>query len=176
METLTEIITKALQAEPKAQSKLIERFWQDIFIYIHRKINNQTIAKELTNQTFNKALTKLHLFDASMDFKTWLFSIAQNTCIDYWRKYANSQNISYIDAIDTELSPSPEEMYISNQSLEKILKLIQSLDEKYRRVIELKFMEDNSIKEIAEKLDLSESNVKIRILRAKKILSDKINS
>ncbi len=176
LQSLQETIVKALESDPKAQSKIINSFWRDIFMFISKKINDKTISEELTNQTFNKALTKLHLFDVSMDFKTWLFSIAQNTCIDYWRKYASTQSVSLIENIDTEHSPSPEEMFISNQSVEKILQHIQSLDEKYRKIIELKFIEDNSIKEIAQKLNLSESNVKIRILRAKKALSEKINS
>lgn len=177
LNSLNELISQAKKGKQQAQSQLISGFWVDVKYYILTKVHDENSAEELTVETFTKAITKLHLYNEDFDFKTWLISIAHNTTMDFFRKKKNYDEFflnDYSKILQT--SPSPEDNIISEQKNSALLKAINELEEKYKKVMELKFLEDKSIKEIAGILDLTEANVKIRILRGKKLLSDKLNT
>ena len=74
--------------------------------------------------------------------------------------------------VKNHFAQSPEELLISEEEQAKILKIVESMDSNYREIIMLRFFEEKSIKEIAEELNLSISNTKVRIMRAKKVLAE----
>ena len=83
---LVDTITQIQSGSQKAQTKLINYFWDDVFSFVLKKVQDRTIADELTVAVFAKILTKLNLYDENFQFKTWILTIAQNSVIDYWRK------------------------------------------------------------------------------------------
>jgi RNA polymerase sigma-70 factor (ECF subfamily) len=170
---LLQLIELAEQKNQKAQSKLIDEFWQDVFSFVLKKVQDKNIADEITVSVFSKVLTKLDLYDDNFQFKTWILTIAQNSIIDFWRKKEreNEKPADDLEKIKNEFAKSPEELMISKQEQQKIINMLATMDAHYRKIIELRFFEEKSIKEISEELNISAANTKVRIMRAKKILA-----
>ena len=170
---LVDAITQIQNGSQKAQTKLINYFWDDVFGFILKKVQDRTIADELTVAVFAKILTKLNLYDENFQFKTWILTIAQNSVIDYWRKKSREEVFTDdFKDVKNEFEKSPEELLISKQQQQHIVSTIASMDAQYRKIIELRFFEEKSIKEIAETLNISVANTKVRIMGAKKILAE----
>ncbi|MDO5616645.1 MAG: sigma-70 family RNA polymerase sigma factor [Cruoricaptor ignavus] len=173
---LLNLIESAKQKNQKSQTKLINTFWVDVFSFVMKKVQDENVADELTVTVFSKVLTKLDLYDPNFQFKTWILTIAQNTIIDFWRKKSReNEDISDgLENVKNQFARSPEELLISDEDQKEIIKTIESLDANYQEVIRLRFFEEKSIKEIAEELNLSIANTKVRIMRAKKVLSERL--
>lgn len=171
---LLSLIAFAKNKNQKAQTQLINLFWVDVFSFVMKKVQDEHVADELTVSVFSKVLAKLDLFDPNFQFKTWILTIAQNSIIDYWRKKAreNEDSTDNFDGFKNHLALSPEELLISEEDQKQILSIIESLDSNYKDIIQLRFFEEKSIKEIAEELNLTVSNTKVRIMRAKKLLAE----
>lgn len=170
---LLQLIGRARQRDQKAQTQLINYFWVDVFSFVLSKVHNENDADEITVSVFSKVLVKLDLFDPAYPFKTWLLTIARNMVIDFWRRRSRGNE----DATETlqdswnEFEKSPEELLISEEQQKKIIGILESMDVNYRDILRLRFFEEKSIKEIADELNISASNTKVRIMRAKKILA-----
>lgn len=169
---LLNLIKKAREKDQKSQTSLINIFWVDVFSFVMKKVKDENLADEITVNVFSKVLSKLDKYDEDFQFKTWVLTIAQNTIIDFWRKtYRDSENTrTTVEVAKNEFEKSPEELLILEEDNLKIQQIVENMDAKYGEIILLRFFEEMSIKEIAEKLHLSVSNTKIRIMRAKKIL------
>lgn len=173
-EQLFLLIQKAKDKDQKAQTKLINVFWVDVFSFVMKKVRDENDADEITVNVFSKVLSKLDMFDPHFQFKTWILTIAQNTVIDFWRKKnrENEDTVENLDEVKNQYAKSPEELLISEEEQKKIIKTIESLDANYQDIIKLRFFEEKSIKEIAEELGISVANTKVRVMRAKKVLAE----
>lgn len=171
---LLALIMKAQDRNQKAQTQLINLFWVDVFSFVMNRVKDENDADEITVSVFSKVLNKLDLFDPNFQFKTWILTIAQNTIIDFWRRKSreNEDATEDLDNRKNEFARSPEELLISEEDQQKIIKIIETMDAKNQDIIRLRFFEEKSIKEIAEELNLSVANTKVRIMRAKKILAE----
>ncbi|SFI76335.1 RNA polymerase sigma-70 factor, ECF subfamily [Kaistella treverensis] len=170
---LFSLISLAANKNQKAQTQLINLFWVDVFSFVMKKVQDEHVADEITVSVFSKVLSKLDLYDPNFQFKTWILTIAQNTIIDYWRKKSreNEDSTDNFEGFKNQLALSPEELLISEEDQKQILASIQSLDANYQDIIQLRFFEEKSIKEISEELNITVANTKIRIMRAKKLLA-----
>ncbi len=170
---LLQLIVSAKNKDQKAQTRLINLFWVDVFSFIMKKVQDEYVADELTVSVFSKILGKLDLYDPNFQFKTWMLTIAQNSIIDYWRRRAreNEDSTPNFDDFKNHLALSPEELLISEEDQRQILNIIETLDAKYQEIIHLRFFEEKNIKEVAEELDITVANTKVRIMRAKKLLA-----
>ncbi|MDR4951357.1 RNA polymerase sigma-70 factor (ECF subfamily) [Chryseobacterium bernardetii] len=173
-EQLFLLIQKAKDKDQKAQTKLINIFWVDVFSFVMKKVRDENDADEITVNVFSKVLSKLDMFDPHFQFKTWILTIAQNTVIDFWRKKNrdNEDAVENLDEVKNQYAKSPEELLISEEEQKKIIKTIESLDANYQDIIKLRFFEEKSIKEIADELGISVANTKVRVMRAKKVLAE----
>lgn len=171
---LLSLIILAKNKNQKSQTKLINYFWVDVFSFVMKKVQDENVADEITVSVFSKVLAKLDLYDPNFQFKTWILTIAQNTVIDYWRKKnrENEDSTDNFDDFKNQFARSPEELLISEEDHKQILNIIESLDFNYQEIIRLRFFEEKSIKEIADELGLTIANTKVRIMRAKKVLSE----
>lgn len=171
---LQNIIASAKNKDQKAQTELINRFWVNVFSFVLKKVNDENDADEITVNVFSKVLSKLDMYDPNFEFKTWILTIAQNTVIDFWRKKnrENEKSTDKLDELKNEFAKSPEELMISEEEQKKFLQILESMDANYQEIIRLRFFDEKSIKEISEELNLSVSNTKVRIMRAKKILTE----
>lgn len=173
-EQLFQLISKAKEKDQKAQTKLINIFWVDVFSFVMKKVRDENDADEITVNVFSKVLSKIDMYDPDFEFKTWVLTIAQNTIIDFWRKKSreNQDPTEHLDEVKNQYAKSPEELMISDEEQKKIIKTIESLDKNYQDILRLRFFEEKSIKEIAEELGISVANTKVRVMRAKKVLAE----
>ena len=157
---------------------LLDTFWSNVYGYQLSKIKNDNEAEDITIRTFSKAFDKIETFDENYQFKTWLITISKNVYIDFLRKKKSSilietskeQEEATLKIIDT--SPSIEDKLITEQNLAKLLRDIKKLKPKYQEVINLRFFQELSYKEISEKIGDPINNVKVKLLRAKKLLAE----
>lgn len=175
---LLALIALAKNKNQKSQTQLINLFWLDVFSFVLKKVQDENIADEITVSVFSKVLAKLDLYDPNFQFKTWILTIAQNTVIDYWRKKSreNEDTTENFEGFKNHYARSPEELLISEEDQKQILATIESLDTNYQEIIRLRFFEEKSIREIAEELNLTVANTKVRIMRAKKVLAELLKS
>ncbi len=173
-EQLLTLIESAKNKDQKSQTKLINQFWVDVFSFVLKKVNDENLADEITVNVFSKVLAKLDLYDSDFQFKTWILTIAQNTVIDHWRKRSKEteETGSDFDEVKNQFAKSPEELLISEEETQKIQDIVDSMDTTYQDIIRLRFFEEYSIKEIAEELNISVANAKVRVMRAKNVLAE----
>jgi len=175
LKNLQQIISDAKKGKRHAQNILMDLFWSNVYNYVFFKINDEEEAEDIAIETFTKVFAKLKLYNSDFDFKTWLLSIAHNTMIDHIRKSPalklSLDDENYPIDIQEEL-PSPEESLIQQQDTDALILYLQKLKPEYRRILELRFLEEKTYKEIAEELDLSMANVKVRLLRARQLLQE----
>ncbi len=180
-DTLQETIGKAKAGNQIAFSLLLDSFWNDVYSFQLQRTKNENDAEDITIQTFSKAFDKIHLYDEEYQFKTWLITISKNIHVDLIRK--SKRNIlentdSGAEAIKKVLddSPSAEDQLINEQNLATLLEHIKSLKPHYQKVINLRYFNELSYADIAIALNEPINNVKVKLLRAKKLLSSAIKA
>lgn len=173
---ITDAINKAKQNDQIAFNFLLDTFWNDVYSFQLMRTQNENDAEDITIQTFSKAFDKIGTYDDNYKFKTWLITISKNIHIDLVRKQKKTiQNTSkdsednYLEIIDD--SPTPEDKIITEQNLAKLLRDIKKLKPHYQEVINLRYFQELSYKEISEELKEPINNVKVKLLRAKKLLA-----
>ncbi|TGV03239.1 RNA polymerase sigma factor [Flavivirga rizhaonensis] len=174
---INEAIKRAKENDQKAFNYLLDLFWDDVYGFQLKRIQNENDAEDVTIQTFSKAFDKIETFDDDFKFKTWLITISKNIHIDLLRKEKNSiaQVISKNEGDVFQVldeSPSPEDKLITEQHLAKLLRDIKKLKPHYQEVINLRYFQELSYKEISKELDEPINNVKVKLLRAKKLLAE----
>jgi len=174
-------IKSAKDGEQMAYHYLLNLFWNDVYTFLLSKISNNAIdAEDITIITFSKAFDKINTYNNEFGFKTWLFTIAKNLLIDELRKKRNitvslEQKNKEISQLYDE-NPTPEDKIIIEQNLAELKKNIKKLKPKYQIVINLRYFQDLSYLEIASELDEPINNVKVKLLRAKKLLAEIITN
>lgn len=170
------LVEQALQKREEAYSAIVFRYQERVTKYILLLVSNNDDAKDISQETFEKAFGMLHSYDSQYAFSTWLFTIAKNCCIDFLRKQRlNVRSIETMTNSDdpggrSSSVPSPEENFIFEQEIDKLKRHIEKLPELYREVAELRFLHEYAYEEIAKELNLPLGTIKTRIRRAKEHL------
>ena len=178
-DTLKETIFKAKQGNQIAFSRLLDMFWNDVYGFQLKRTENENDSEDITIQTFSKAFDKIHTYNDSYIFKTWLITISKNIHIDLVRK----RKKSLLDSRNTEVitsaldvSPSMEDQLIQEQNLADLLRDIKKLKPHYQTVINLRYFNELSYADISSKLNEPINSVKVKLLRSKKLLSEIIKA
>ena len=143
-----------------------------------QRTENETDAEDITIETFSKAFDKIASYNPEFQFNTWLIAIAKNVHIDLLRKKKSSLFIDITDEEDdiaysvADTSPSAEDKLITEQNLSRLLQFIKELKPAYQEVIQMRYFQEMSYQEIADDLEEPLNNVKIKLLRAKKLLAE----
>lgn len=173
-------IKNAKEGKQSAFNFLLDYFWNQVFGYQLKRTNNEHDAEDITIETFAKAFDKINTFDENYTFGTWLITISKNIHIDKTRKKNASVYIHTTDASDEHVqkiadqSPSQEDQLINEQNLAELLRFIKQLKPHYQEIINLRYFQEMSYNEISDHLEEPLSNVKVRLLRAKKLLAEVI--
>lgn len=174
---IKEAILRAKQNDQKAFNFLLDLYWDDVYGFQLKRIQNENDAEDITIRTFSRAFDKIETFNDDYKFKTWLITISKNIHIDLLRKSKNSisQVITNTDKSVYQIldeSPSPEDKLITEQNLAKLLRDIKKLKPHYQDVINLRYFRELSYKEISTELKEPINNIKVKLLRAKKLLAE----
>ena len=179
---IKDAIKKAKESNQYAFSFLLDTYWNHVYGYLLKRTRNENDAEDITIQTFSRAFDKIDSFDERYKFETWLITVAKNIHVDFLRK--RKSRISHDTSEEDEdriygivdESPTPEDKIITEQNLAKLLKDIKKLKPHYQEVINLRFFQELSYDEISKKIDEPMSNVKVKLLRAKKLLAEIIQN
>ena len=179
---ISEAIEKAKNNNQIAFNFLLDKFWNDVYGFLLKRTENENDAEDITIETFSRAFDKINSYDSKYKFKTWLITIAKNIHIDFLRKKKKSisgdkskDDGHHVHQIIDE-SPSPEDVIITEQNLAKLLHDIKKLKPHYQEVINLRYFQELSYQEISNELQEPMSNVKVKLLRAKKLLAEIIQN
>lgn len=170
--TLAKMVTEGNSA---AFDTLFARHSDAIYAMLLKFTGNSDDVDDLIQEAFMKAYLKIGLYDPKYDFGAWIYTIARNTFVDFSRSRKsnalNPQNLSpEIDNTAQSSSPTPEDYIINAQQRAQIERYISMLPEDYRQLFELRFLDEYSYEEIAEKLDMKLGTVKTRIFRVRNMM------
>ncbi|WP_064093324.1 RNA polymerase sigma factor [Rossellomorea aquimaris] len=154
-------------------SQLYETYKKDIFSYLLKNTRNPHIAEELTHDTFTKAFKSLKKFRGESSLKSWLFTIARNTYLSYYKKNSTRFELSH-ELIDEQWMGKGDD-YKSLEEQDSISAILSKLSEKERTFLLLRDQQGMSYREIAKITDDTEGAVKVGIYRARKKFREKYN-
>ena len=171
-------ISKAKEGSQIAFNFLLDHFWNDVYRFQLKRIKNEYEAEDITIESFSKAFDKINSYDDRYEFVTWLITISKNIQIDRSRKKNASINIQSSNTSEEQVkkipddSPTPEDTLIIKQNLAELLSFIKKLKPHYQDVINLRYFQEMSYLEISNQLEEPLNNLKVRLLRARKLLAE----
>lgn len=175
---IKQYIEKAKLGDQIAFTYLLDKYWNEVYGFMLLRTENETDAEDIAIETFSKAFDKIGSYNNDFQFNTWLIAIAKNVHIDLLRKKKSSLFIDITDEEDdiaygiADDSPSAEDQLIIEQNLSRLLQFIKQLKPAYQEVIQMRYFQEMSYQEIADDLNEPLNNVKIKLLRAKKLLAE----
>ncbi|MBC8213842.1 MAG: sigma-70 family RNA polymerase sigma factor [Candidatus Marinimicrobia bacterium] len=176
------IISLAKQGNRKALGELVTHYSPKIYNLGLRLMRNETDAEDVLQETFLKMVTKIDTFKGNSSLYTWLYRVATNVALE---KMRDKHHINLAYSLDDPDYPEmgsnesfsiPEhlENKLSDKEFRKYLDTaIKELNENLRTIFILRDIEGNSVSDTAEILNISESNVKVRLMRARLSLREK---
>jgi RNA polymerase sigma-70 factor (ECF subfamily) len=182
-----DISLEALRAGDRAEfARLVDAYSAPIYRLGLRMLGNEQDAEDVLQNTFLSALTHLSNFEGRSSVLTWLYRIAVNESLMVMRRGKSEVNVDDTESSDEtieDLSPSqfvdwgalPEDELLSAEGKQALDHAIQKLPENLRMVFLLRDIQELSIKDTAEALGLTESNVKVRLLRARLSLREQLS-
>ncbi len=164
-----------VEGDSVAFDNLFTRHRDMIYAMLLKFTGNSDDVEDLMQEAFMKAYLKIGMYDPKYDFGAWIYTIARNTFVDFNRSRKsnalNSQNITIDNSNTSQTSaPTPEDYIINAQQRAQIERYIAMLPEDYRHLFELRFIDEYSYEEIAEKLDMKLGTVKTRIFRVRNMM------
>lgn len=175
---ILQAIQEAKSGQQQAFRYLLDVFWNDVYLFQLKRLGNEHEAEDITIETFSKAFDRIETFDEDFSFSTWIIAISKNLQIDKSRKRkvsVQAQTMAeYEDQVKgvADRAPSPEDKLITQQQLDELLRFIKQLKPHYQEVINLRYFHEMSYNEISKQLNESLSSVKVRLLRARKLLAE----
>jgi len=143
-------------------------FWENatkIFGFIYAKVGNREVAEDLTSQVFVKAARWLAEDRSADSIRSWLYTTARSTIVDYWREQSHCPIVPLDDPMALLFcgTDGPEEV---RRTRARALRILDTLPEREREVLRLRFLRGYTAAEIGQALGLTAGNVRILQLRA----------
>ncbi len=149
-----------------AFDQLYEYYLPKILAYVMNRTANKAVAEDVTSQTFVKAMIKIKSFEyKGFTFGAWLYRIAHNTLIDYYRKHKELEIPEYHQAVAEEDS---EQEAQQSERQRILLETLRKLPDQYQQILSLKFFEEMSNDEIALVLGCKKETLAVKLHRSLK--------
>ncbi|WP_187377718.1 RNA polymerase sigma factor SigW [Paenibacillus senegalimassiliensis] len=177
------LVKLARKGDQIAFAELVDLYKDRLFHLGYRMLSNRHEAEDVVQETFLRVYKNWSRYDEKQKFSTWIYRIATNLCIDRLRKRKPNY---YLDAEmnDQEgmdgytLIPgderTPETEYLLSETQQTIHRAIEGLPAKYRSVIVLRYLQEMSLQEISDVLDMPVTTVKTRVHRGREFLRKKL--
>jgi RNA polymerase sigma-70 factor, ECF subfamily len=149
-------LVEAAQKDPRRFAELYENNFARVYAYVARRVRNREEAQDLTAEVFHQALANLGRFEwRGLPFSAWLMRIASNAIADRWKLAAREHgNPTPGEAVSKNISPEEIEQRA------RLFRLVETLPDDQRRVIEMRFAQEKSINEIARELGRTDGAIK----------------
>ena len=169
-ETDERLLIEAAQRDPLQFAELYENNFDRVYAFMSYRVRDRDQAQDLTAEVFHRALAGIHRFEwRGVPFVSWLLGIAAKVLADHWERLRKGQEV----AVD-ELEQAGIDAAIEQRAM--LFQLVNALPEDQRMVITRRFVDQRSIREIAQELGRSEGAVKQLQFRAVQTLRDRMRS
>ena len=178
------LICNYLNGDKSYFDSLVDVYLKTIFNFTYRITGNEKDAEDITQEIFLKVWKNIKKFNIEKSFKTWIFSIAKNTCIDYLRKskdipmsiFNDEDGGNFIqDNLESE-EPSSEEKIILKENKKMIDETLKELSIIQREIIVMKYVNELSLSEVADIMNMSKDTVKSHHRRALLKMRDSLSA
>ena len=167
-------IIQRAQQDPRHFGPIYERYYDQIFIFINKRVINEELTADLAALTFYNCLKNLGRFEyRKVPFSAWLYRIASNEINMFFRKQKKLQRAVSIDDHHIHLLAEELETGEDYDPQELVIQLLEGLDTEDLQFLELRFFEGRSFREVGQILDLTEGNAKVRTYRILKRMKKK---
>lgn len=162
-----EMIIEQAKSDPAKFGLLYEKYYEQIFRYIYQRVDDMDTAGDLCSQAFLKALTNLKKYEnRGVPFSSWLYRIAGNELNQFFRENKNSRSVNVdTDSLNDILDEETQDHEEKELQKERLIQMLGEIDEESLTMIEMRYFEKRSFKEIGEILDITENNAKVRLYR-----------
>ncbi len=173
------IVKRTLSGEKEAFELLIQKYENPMFNYIGRMVGNRELALELTQEVFLKSYASLHSYQAKYKFSTWLFKIASNLIIDYWRKkriptlsleQQDTRGYKRVSLQISDKGPSIIKKFELSELKKRIEQTLEEIPPSLREMFVWRHINELSYDEIAEIKGIPVGTVKNRVFQAKEMI------
>ncbi|TYS57312.1 RNA polymerase sigma factor SigW [Sutcliffiella horikoshii] len=182
-ELIRKRIKQIKKGDQNAFAEIVELFKDKIYQLVYRMIGNSHEAEDIAQEAFIRAYININSFDVNRKFSTWLYRIATNLTIDRIRKkkpdyyldaeVAGTEGLTMYSQVAADIA-LPEEEVETMELQGEIQRQILKLPDKYRSVIVLKYIDELSLIEISEILEIPVGTVKTRIHRGREALRQQL--
>jgi RNA polymerase sigma-70 factor (ECF subfamily) len=149
-------LVEAAQKDPARFADLYELNFERVYAFVARRVGNREVAEDLTSEVFQQALANLNKFEwRGVPFSAWLYRIAANAISDRWRQEAREQGTVTEDEHAADAASAEE---VECQAA--LFRMVRTLPADQRRVIEMRFAEEKSVREIAQTLRRTEGAIR----------------
>lgn len=158
--------------------ELYNTYFERIYRFTFKRLGgNEEVAGDLAQQTFIKAMANISKYeDRGLPFCSWLYRIAQNEVSMFFRSQKKTQTVDIDENKFKDMcSEANLDSYMSIENQEKLVELLNEMEQEHLDLIELRFFQGLSFKEIAEIYSITEPNAKMRVYRILEKLNKKWN-
>lgn len=160
------LVGKSRAGDTGAFGKLYDLYMDTIYRFVYFRVGRREDAEDITEQVFINMFTAIKRYtDKGLPFEAWMYRIARNKIIDFYRSRKMHVNLETIAEVP-DRSPSPEEILLDKYSAEIVKEGLKKIPEQYKEIIVLKFIEEKDNEEISTILDKPVSHVRVLQHRA----------
>ena len=165
------LLIEAAQKNSARFGDIYERYFDRVYAYIARRVGNRDAAQDLTADVFHRALANIGKYESrGVPFAAWLFRIAANAIADKWKHAARESGNPAMEEIEAGKSDCD-----AAEHRAQLFQSVRTLPADQRRVIQMRFAEEKSIRDIAQALRKSEGAIKQLQFRAIQNLRDRMS-
>lgn len=173
-----DLIDSTRRGDLNAYGLLVERYQRSVFGVCYRLLGQRQDAEDAVQEVFLRGHRYLDGYDVERPFGPWVRRVAANYCLDLLQK-KGGEALPLLDETDRPAAsqthrPGPEEAQIRREARRDVHQAIASLPDHYRTVIELRHFQELNYQEIADRLDLPLNTIKSHLLRARKLLMERL--
>lgn len=165
------LVGKILAGEQKAVETFYFTYAPKLQTYFTKRLPAKEDTEAFTHDTLLEVIDSLPLFEGKSSLGTWLYKIAHNKVVDFYRKRKIKSlllsQIPYLDVVSREVH-NPEFQFEKNKMRDSIEQVLRTLSFQYREILRLHYEEEKSVKEIATLLNISFKSAESRLFRARK--------
>ncbi|WP_066755938.1 RNA polymerase sigma factor [Crocinitomix algicola] len=153
---------KYAQEDPRGFEPLYNKYYEQILRYIYQRVDDKEQAYDIASQVFLKALNNIHKYEyRGVPFASWLYRIAKSELYQSFRDKKARRTVNVDTARLSDVIDEMEED-TTDETHKMLIKLISKLKEEEVQMVELRFFEKRSFKEIGEILEITENNAKVK--------------
>ncbi len=149
--------------------KIYKEHFHDVYRYVLSLCKNESIAEDITQDTFFKAMKKVDGFKGECKLYVWLCQIAKNTYFTYIKKH---KNMEFIESESLYSSMDVERDYLNKETVKRLHQILHNLEEPYKEVFTLRILGDLPFAQIGELFGKTDSWARLVFYRAKKKLQE----